>query len=62
MQAVREQDPERGDGVTGVPGPHIERASYMAANKDPLLALWLVLAAIWRGELTADRRGVHRVA
>lgn len=33
----------------------------MAANKDPLLALWLVLAAIWRGELTADGRGVHRV-
>lgn len=39
----------------------IERHSYMAANKDPLLALWLVLAAIWRGELRVDSRGLHRV-
>lgn len=38
----------------------IERRCYEAANKDPLLALLLCLRAIWRGDLTADKRGIHR--
>lgn len=39
--------------------PFVERRAYDAANKDPLLALLLVLRAIWRGDLRADKHGIR---